>query len=72
MERYYEIPNKLEARNFDELRVLMLTNNIRLGGKVIYQITPPQSAKGKWYAIFYDKMDTQSIMVEQLKLAKNK
>jgi hypothetical protein len=63
---FYEVPNKLEARNFEELRVLMLGNNMRLGGKVIYDIHPPTSSKAKWYAFFYEKMEAQQVMKEQL------
>jgi len=66
LDRFYEIPNKLEARNFDELRAFMLANNVRLGGKVIYDIHPPRSTKGKWLAFFYEKMSTQEMIKEQL------
>ena len=66
----YDIPNKLEARNFDELRVLMFHNNVRLGGKVIYDIHPPKTSKGKWYAFFYEKFDMAQITSEQLKKIK--
>jgi len=62
----YEIPNKLEARSFDELRVLMLATNVRLGGKVFYDIHPPKAKSGRWYAFFYEKMNTQNILKEQL------
>jgi hypothetical protein len=66
----YEIPNKLEARNFEELRVLMLKTNVKLGGKVIYDIHPPKTDKGKWYAFYYEKLDAQGILKEQLKTVK--
>lgn len=45
----------------------MLDNNMRLGGKVIYDIKPPMNKSGKWYAIFYEKMNTKQMMQEQLK-----
>jgi hypothetical protein len=62
----YEIPNKLESRNFEELRLLMLATNVRLGGKVFYDIHPPKTEKGRWYAFFYEKMDHKSMVKEQL------
>lgn len=68
----YEIPNKLESRNFEELRLLMLSNNVRLGGKVIYDIHPPKSPKGKWYAFYYEKMDLKQATTERLKKLKKK
>jgi len=67
MTKSYEIPNKLEARSFDELRVLLLQNNMRLGGKVIYDIHPPRVAKGKWYAFYYEKVDATEFLKRQLK-----
>ena len=67
MDTFYEVPNILESRNFNELRLLMLDNNMRLGGKVIYDIKPPMNKSGKWYAIFYEKMNTKQMMQEQLK-----
>lgn len=62
----YEIPNKLEARNFDELRALMLKTNVKMGGKVIYDIHPPKTDKGKWYAFYYEKLEIKEIVKEQL------
>lgn len=68
----YEIPNKLESRNFEELRLLMLSNNVRLGGKVIYDIHPPKSSKGLWYAFYYERMDHKQLTSERLKKVKTK
>lgn len=45
----------------------MLDNNMRLGGKVIYDIKPPANKSGKWYAIFYEKMNTANYIKERLK-----
>lgn len=70
MERHYEVPNKLEARNFDELRVLMLATNVRMGGKVLYDIHPPRNSKDRWYAFYYEKMSAEGMLREQLKQTK--
>ena len=70
MVRSYEIPNKIEARNFDELRVLLLQNNRRLGGKVLYDIHPPKTSKGKWFAFYYEKVDATEFLSKQLKANK--
>lgn len=66
----YEIPNKLEARSFDELRALMLKTNVKSGGKVIYDIHPPKTDKGKWYAFYYEKLDSKELLKDQLKTLK--
>lgn len=70
METFYEVPNMLKSRNFDELRLLMLDNNMRLGGKVIYDVKPPATKTGFWYAIYYEKMNTKDSLKERLKKVK--
>lgn len=48
----------------------MLDNNMRLGGKVLYEIKPPTTKNGFWYAVYYDEMNTQQIIKEQLEKSK--
>jgi hypothetical protein len=70
MDTFFEVPNILKSRSFDELRLLMLDNNMRLGGKVLYEIKPPTTKNGFWYAVYYDEMNTQQIIKEQLEKSK--
>jgi hypothetical protein len=61
-----EVPNKLEASSFNQLRRLMLMTNTRLGGRVIYDIKPPQYQGAKWYAFYVEKMTETEMLKEQL------
>lgn len=45
----------------------MLQNNIKYGGKVHYDIHPPNLPKGKWYAFYLETYDVKKILNEQLK-----
>ena len=62
----FEIPNKLEAANFEDLRLLMLATNVRLHAKVIYDIHPPQAKKGIWIAFYYERVEATEILKERL------
>jgi hypothetical protein len=70
--RALEIPYKLEAANFEELQLLIYANNVRIGGKVFYDIHPPRSNKGKWYAFYYEKVEASQILKERLNKLKGK
>ena len=61
-----EIPNIIEARGFKRLRALMVKTNIKLGGKVIYDIKPPSYPGAKWYAVYYEEIETKEMLKEQL------
>lgn len=62
-----EIPNIIEASNFENLRLLMLATNVRLGSWVKYEVKSPNYKGDKWRAVYYEKMDTKKIIIEQLK-----
>lgn len=66
MNKTYEIPNILEARDFQELRALMLQTNVKLGGKVLYTLYPPSGAKGRWRASYYEKVEFKEVIKKQL------
>lgn len=64
-----EVPNILEASSFNQLRRKMLLTNSRLGGKVIYDVKPPQYQGGKWYAFYVERMDEKELIKEALNVA---
>ena len=63
----FQVPNKLEATSFNQLRRLMLITNTRLNGRVIYNIVPPSYEGAKWYAFYTEKMDNSELLKNQLK-----
>lgn len=67
-----EIPYKIEAASFEDLQLLMLATNSRIGGKVFYDIHPPNSKNGKWYAFYYEKVEATKMLQERLNKLKGK
>ena len=61
-----EVPNKLEATSFAQLRRMMLFNNSRLGGRVIYDIKPPAYKGAKWFAFYVERMDEKELIKEAI------
>jgi len=52
------IPNYLTAATLQELRRLMFLNNIKSG--MFYKYFDIQFVKGKWYAFYFEKLDTSN------------
>lgn len=52
------IPNFLTASTLQELRRLMFLNNIKKG--MFYKYFDIQFVKGKWYAFYFEKIDTNN------------
>lgn len=67
-----EIPNKLEARSFKQLRVLMFANNVGKQGKHIYDIRPPSFKGDVWYAFYYERVDPTEFLKKQIEETKDK
>lgn len=67
-----EIPYKLEAASFEDLQLLMYATNIRIGGRVKYDIHPPHSTKGKWFAFYYERVEAKQMLKERLDKLKGK
>ena len=42
---------------------MLITNN-RLGGRVIYQISPPSYSGAKWYAFYVERVDAREVFKE--------
>lgn len=70
--RSLEIPYKLEAASFEDLQLLMYSTNVRIGGKVKYDIHPPSSKNGKWYAFYYERVEATKMLQERLSKLKGK
>jgi len=60
-----QIPNFIEAVSKKRLRLLMLKNNIRLGGHVKYFDFQEESS-GKYSCWYYEEIDADEVTKEQL------
>lgn len=62
-----QIPNFIEASSKKRLRLLMLKNNVRLGGHVKYFDFQEQQS-GRFVCWYYEEIDQYEIDKEQLKM----
>jgi hypothetical protein len=63
----YKVPHKLQASTFEQLKRLMLLNNAKLGGRVIYDICPPSYKGAKWYAFYTQEVDEKQVLSDEIK-----
>jgi hypothetical protein len=66
----FEVPHKLDASSFEMLQKKMLAVNVRLGGKVVYDIRVPSYQGAKWYAFYYERLNAAEHLKKQLEGAK--
>jgi hypothetical protein len=62
----FEIPHLIEATSFKMLQKKMLQVNVRLGGKVIYNVLKPSYKGDSWSAIYYERVNAAEHLKKQL------